>query len=190
MKKNIYGGGSKTNINGKLYENETNIEDKLYAIGFNKIIINKTKYGYYLVKKIQNTKVIYLIQNGCKIYCKIKYNIDLFRIPDEMYIIKRKKKKDIIKIIEKKTQHCEGSVETKLWASPSLKREYEILFGDSFSIKYGLSVNEYLTNKVKSKSIKYVILMKILKENKIKIFHGNSKKYYVRLLYWINNLLL
>jgi len=29
-----------------------------------------------------------------------------------------------IKIVEKKEQNVEGSVETKLWSSPSLKREY------------------------------------------------------------------
>jgi hypothetical protein len=33
------------------------------------------------------------------------------------------------------------------------------------------------------------VALKIL-EYPNKIFHGNSKKYYVRLLYWINNLLL
>ena len=189
--KNIFGGGTNTNINGKSYEDETNMEEKLYELEFNKIIMNNTKYGYYFIKKIKKIKIIYLIQNGCKIYFKIRHNIDLFRHPDEMYIIEDKTKGETtIKIIEKKSQNCDGSVETKLWAGPSLKREYEILLGTKFKIDYAYSINKFLSDKLKSDSLKYKILRKILKENKIKIFRGKSKKYYNKLLYWINNLLL
>lgn len=53
---------------------------------------------------------------------KNNYNINLFRNPDEAYIIKYNTGKKIIKILEKKEQHIEGSVETKLWSGPSLKR--------------------------------------------------------------------
>ena len=65
---------------------------------------------------------------------KHKYNIKIFRCPDEAYIIEYNTGKIEIKILEKKTQNVSGSVETKLWASPSLKREYQLLLGDKFNI--------------------------------------------------------
>ena len=92
------------------------------------------------------------------------------------------------KILEKKEQHCEGSVETKLWAGPSLKREYEILLGEKFTIEYSYCLNKFLSHKIYSKHQKYIILRKILKENNIKIFKSYKKSYYKKLLYWINKI--
>jgi hypothetical protein len=67
---------------------------------------------------------------------KNRYNIDLFRCPDEAYIIEYTNGRKVVKILEKKEQHVEGSVETKLWSGPSLKREYELMLGDSFELFY------------------------------------------------------
>jgi len=55
-------------------------------------------------------------------YMKNKYNIELFRCPDEAYIIEYTSGRKVIKILEKKEQNVEGSVETKLWSGPSLKK--------------------------------------------------------------------
>lgn len=63
---------------------------------------------------------------------KNKYNIELFRYPDEAYLIEYNTGKKVIKILEKKEQKVEGSVETKLWSGSSLKREYELLLGNDF----------------------------------------------------------
>ena len=109
-------GGKNTNIYGKKFEDKTNNENKLIDDGFIKESYSKTKYGYYLYKTIYFT-----LQNGLKLFIKSKYDIDIFRCPDEAYIIK---------ILEKKEQNVEGSVETKLWSSPSLKREYELILGE------------------------------------------------------------
>ena len=51
---------------------------------------------------------------------KYKYNISMFRCPDEAYIIEYKNGKIQVKILEKKEQNVEGSVETKLWAGVAL----------------------------------------------------------------------
>jgi hypothetical protein len=74
---------------------------------------------------------------------KNKYNIDLFRCSDEAYIIKYENGRKVIKILEKKNQNVEGSVETKLWAGPSLKREYELVLGEGFEVFYGFCVNNF-----------------------------------------------
>ena len=52
----------------------------------------------------------------------------------------------LIKILEKKEQNVEGSVETKLWSGPSLKREYELVLGNDFKVHYGFCVSEFLKN--------------------------------------------
>lgn len=74
---------------------------------------------------------------------KNKYNIELFRYPDEAYIIEYNTGKKIIKILEKKNQNVEGSVETKLWSGPSLKREYKLILKDNLEVHYGFCVNDF-----------------------------------------------
>jgi len=93
----------------------------------------------------------------------------------------------IIKILEKKEQCVEGSVETKLWSSPSLKREYEIILGEEFKIEYSLCLSKFLTNKFKSFDIKFTTLKKILNENNINIFYGDDDDYFIKLNEWINS---
>jgi hypothetical protein len=107
INKGVGAGGANTNLFGKLFENKTNMKDTLHKKGFIEKRMNKSKCGYYLQKRIDETKIIYLTQSGLKTYFKLKYNIILCRNPDEAYIIKTKDK-CIIKILEKKEQHCEG----------------------------------------------------------------------------------
>lgn len=179
-------GGKNTNKNGKSFENITNIEIKLIENKYEKKIIDKTKYGYYLYKNIDNNKIIYVSQNGLKLYIKQKFDIELFRNPDEAYIIE-KNGKYIIKILEKKAQNVEGSVETKLWSAPSLKREYEIIMGNNFVIEYAFCLSIFLQEKINSNDKKYIILKQILKESNINIFFGEDNNYFDKIYEWINN---
>lgn len=123
-------------------------------------------------------------QSGLKTYFKLKYGIILCRNPDEAYITKTNGK-CIIKILEKKEQHCDGSVETKLWAGPSLKREYEIILGDDFVVEYAYCINKFLSEKFNSDNQKYDVLKQILKENNIVVLHANKPNYYEKLECWI-----
>ena len=120
-----------------------------------------------------------------KSYVKNKYNIELFRCPDEAYIIEYKNGQKVIKILEKKEQHVEGSVETKLWSCPSLKEEYEIVLGPGFEVSYGLCLNNFLKSKMTSISKKYVILNTILNRHNIKIMFGDDPTYFEQLDNWI-----
>ena len=127
------------------------------------------------------------MQSGLATYMKKKYNLKLFRYPDEAYIIEYNTGRKVIKILEKKNQNVEGSVETKLWSGPSLKREYELLLGNDFEVYYSFCVSEFLKKKIISNEQKYIILNTIFDENNISVLFGDDEKYFETLDQWINN---
>ena len=168
-------GGANTNRNGKLFEKITDPVKFLIENGFKKNKINNNKYGYYLSHK----NLIYVCQYGFRTYFKKRYGIKTLRIPDESFIIKNGKN-IIINIFEKKYQKVNGSVETKLWASPSLKREYELYFTDKLSsyfenitITYTLCLSDYFKKRFESENEKYRLLSKILSEANIKFYYND-----------------
>ena len=118
-------GGANTNLYGKKFEEKTNNQTRLLDVGYIKSCFTtkpKKTYDFYLSIMVQDKTIVFVSQNGLKKYMKHKYNIDLFRWPDEAYIIEYNTGKKIIKILEKKEQNVCGSVETKLWSGPSLKK--------------------------------------------------------------------
>jgi hypothetical protein len=129
-------GGANTNFYGKKFEDKTNNQNRLLEMGYIKNNYTKSKKinDFYLLKTFEDKTIVFVLQNGLKTYMKYKYNIDMFRCPDEAYIIEYTSGRKVIKIIEKKEQNVEGSVETKLWSGPSLKREYEIIFDTNFEV--------------------------------------------------------
>jgi hypothetical protein len=133
-------GGANTNYHGKKFEEKTNNQQRLLEIGYSKNSFTKKPkktYYYYLSKTFEDKTIVFVLQNGLKLYMKKKYNIELFRCPDEAYIIEYNSGRKVIKILEKKEQNVEGSVETKLWSGPSLKREYELVLGTEFEVFMG-----------------------------------------------------
>jgi hypothetical protein len=81
----------------------------------------------------------------------------------------------------------EGSVETKLWSGPSLKREYELVLGNDFEVHYGFCVSEFLKKKIISEVKKYKILNTILHENNIPVLFGDDENYFETLDGWFNS---
>jgi len=176
-------GGANTNYYGKKFEEKTNNQTRLLNDGYIKnSFTKKTKkaYDYYLSKTFEDKTIIFVLQNGLKMYMKNKYNIELFRCPDEAYIIEYITGRKILKILEKKEQNVEGSVETKLWSGPSLKREYEIVLNAVFEVFYGFCVSDFLKNKLISNEKKYTILNTILQENNISVLFGDDENYFER----------
>lgn len=185
-------GGSNTNANGKPFEEKTNNEPRLLELGYIKhTYFSKStkKHDYYLSKTFEDKTIVFLLQNGLKRYMKYKYNItDICRCPDEAYIIEYNNGRKVIKILEKKHQTHEGSVETKLWAGPSLKREYELILGDEFEVVYGFCVSDFLKYKLLSNEKKYIILNIIFTESNIVVLFGDDEyNYFNTLDIWINN---
>ena len=183
-------GGANTNYYGKKFEEKTNNQQRLLELGYTKNSFTKNPkkaYYYYLSKTFEDKIIVFVLQNGLKIYMKNKYNIDLFRCPDEAYIIEYKNGRKVIKILEKKEQNVEGSVETKLWSGPSLKREYELVLGAEFEVFYGFCVSKFLKNKLISNEKKYTILNTIFKETNIAVLFGDDENYFETLDTWFNS---
>jgi len=198
--KNVGAGGMNTNVFGKRFEFKTNNKERLLTKGFIKKVFGNLNYltnaytnantnaNINTNEKIrQNKNIVFVLQKGLKKYMMHKYNIELFRCPDEAYIIEDKVlNKTVVKILEKKEQRVEGSMETKLWSGPSLKREYELMLGKSFEVHYGFCVSTFLKKKLESDMPKYVILRQIWRENNIEVLFGDDEDYFEKLDEWIN----
>lgn len=191
-------GGANTNINGISFENKTSIENKLLENNFTKVIMNnKNKYGYYFEYNDveNNNKIIYLTQNGFKLYFKKKHNINVYKQPDEAFIIISANNYNI-KILEKKNQNVDGSVEDKLKTGYFNKREYEKMIKKevedkkidfNFTISYAFCISAFLQNKFNSMLPKYNIIKQIMLEDGINIFYGEEINYFNQLLEWIKS---
>jgi len=182
-------GGANTNYFGKMFEEKKNNRQRLLEMGYAEQWCKtpKKRHNCYLSKTIEDKTIVFVSQNGLKVYMKHKYKIDVFRCPDEAYIIEYPSGRKVIKILEKKEQNVEGSVETKLWAGPSLKREYELVLGPEFEVFYGYCVSKFLKNKFISTDKKYVTLNVILNEANIEILFGDDDNYFETLDAWLNN---
>ena len=197
MNKGHGAGGKNTNINGNNFENKTSIENKLLENNFIKYIINKkNKYGYYFEFINKNYKYIYLTQSGFRLYLKKFFNINVYKHPDEAFIIFYDNE-ILIKILEKKNQNVNGSVEDKLKTGKFNKIEYEKMIKNEFRLKnliynikisYAFCVNSFLQKKLNSNLIKYNIIKEIMEEDDIKIFYGEDEKYFDVIYNWINKL--
>lgn len=176
---------------GKIFELKTNNENRLIEKGFIRKKINPSKYGYYLSLQRNDTEIIYASQNGMRLFIEQEYGKELFRYPDEAYLIRHTSNissiywKPILKILEKKSQYSLGSADTKLWSGPVLKREYEWMLGPGFEVHYAFCLNSYLFRHLCSDIPKYIFLRKVLEENNIPIFWGNSDHYFESLDEWI-----
>ena len=139
--------------------------------------------SYLNFKKVNDKDYAYVSQGNLVSFFKINYNIELFRYPDEAFIISDENE-TVVKILEKKEQHVDGSVETKLWAAVALKREYELML-PNFKIEYAFCLNLFFKDKFENKSKKWEILHQILTENKIQIFYGEDSDYFDKINEWV-----
>jgi hypothetical protein len=180
-------GGANTNKTGKKFEEKTSNRERLLEMGFIENVTQKYNQRFvYLHKIMEEYSIVFVEQWDLQKYMKHNYNLDLFRNPDEAYIIEYNDGRKVIKILEKKTQNVEGSAETKLWSGPSLKREYEIVL-EEFEVEYCFCVSEFLQKKILSNDKKYVILNTILQESNIQVLFGDDENYFDILDKWITN---
>ena len=183
-------GGANTNYYGKKFEDKTNNEQRLLENGYTKNSFTKNPKkacDYYLSKTYDDKTIDFVLQHGFKVYMKKKYNIELFRCPDEAYIIEYNNGRKVVKILEKKEQNVDGSVETTLWSGPSLKREYELVLGPNFEVFYGFCVSKFLKNKLDSNEKKYATLNTIFIETNIAVLFGDDENYFETFDSWFNN---
>lgn len=183
-------GGAKTTENGKKFEDITDNELRLIEKGYEKIMLindKDRKTFYFLSKTFEDKKIIFLKQSGFTKYFEEKYNIELFRKPDEAYIIEYNDKTPKLLILEKKNQNMPGSVDTKLLAGPLFKEEYYEALEGKFEIEYGFCVSSYLQKIITSSTKKYIIFNKLMERHNIPILFGDDENYFETLEKWISN---
>lgn len=167
-------GGKNTNFNGKKFELLTSNYPKLLEKGFKRVDMGKGKNAYYLEKD----DTIFLEQNGFKMYMKNKHDLEFIRNPDEAYILKNSSDKPYLIILEKKEQSVDGSVDTKLHASPGLKKEYELIAGEKFQVEYIFCLSKYFKNKFLEGNRKYILLNQIFTCYNIHCLFGEDENYF------------
>jgi len=184
-------GGANTNHNGKKFEKKTDYQKRLLEMGYTQNSFEKKPKlaCHYHLSKIFEDKTIYFVsQKGLRKFMEHKYNIvDVFRNPDEAYIIEYNSGRKVVKILEKKKQKGSGSVETKIMAGPSFIREYQLVLGADFEVEYGFCLNSYFKDKFVSSRKQYIILNAILNEHNIAVLFGDDDNYRETVDTWINS---
>ena len=187
-------GGSQTNINGKAYEEKTCF-DKFCSKEWKTIRLDKSSiYGYYKEMKFPGFTIHKFSQGGMKKYFKhfteFKTRGKLFREPDEAFFIqfKDKSRKPILKILEKKHQNCDGSVDTKVLAAWGFIKEYKKVFLNKIEIEYAFNLNNWWKTQYKKYPLKWGITLENLEEDNIPIFYGEDDNYGELIIKWIKNL--
>lgn len=173
-------GGAATNASGKPFETSTSIIPLLITLGFSKVTINKTKYGYYYTKKDGANDIKFFNQSSLKKYMKSTFNKELFRYPDEAFLIKNDSKYTL-KIIEKKNQNGDGSVEDKLCNAGYFVKEYKECVGEDFNIEYAFCLSAFLKKKYLSDTLKFKIMRKLHKDDNITVLFGSDSDYFSKL---------
>jgi len=179
-------GGAKTTANGNAFENITDNSKRLINKGFIRTDMSKSKNGYYLSKEFDDKTIYYVTKSGLKTFVKkhINMNITLYREPDEAYIIKKNDTYEF-KILEKKNQNTEGSVDLKLYAGIGLLKEYRKSFDNNFTISYAFCLNNYFKKKFSSNNMKYNNIQSVILESEIEIMYGSDENYFEQLDNWI-----
>ena len=181
-------GGANTNLNGISFEKKTDNEPRLLSTGFVRKPIpgSKAKYAYYLEHEIgPDESITYLTQSGLRLYFAHFFNNkDICRKPDEAYLF-RNGDKYTLKILEKKNQNTDGSVDTKLLAGKGFIDEYEIILGPNFTVKYAFCLSEFLKKDYISDCKKSQALRRINEKYGIAVLYGDDENYFDTLDEWI-----
>jgi hypothetical protein len=175
-------GGSKTTLNGHSFESKTDNEPRLLTNGFIKgrIPSKKGKHDYI----IEKDSVMFMRQNGFKTYMNLKFEKDMIRKPDEAYLI-QKGDRMVLKILEKKNQNGEGSVEDKLCNAGYFLKEYKACLGDDFDVEYAYCLSSFLQKKYTSNNKKFEIMRKVHEDEGITVLFGDDEDYFTKLDAWI-----
>lgn len=163
-------GGSKTNETGKKYEEKLDCTNYLINNGFELLKNNK---NVFLYKTINELEILFFKQRELNKYLQKNFNKKIYRIPDQSILIKSKKNKPKLILIEIKNQNVSGSVDDKLWAGIAIKKNYQIWL-DEFEIDYIFILSTFLFKLVIENNKKYNGLSQIFELEKIQIFNGDD----------------
>jgi hypothetical protein len=177
-------GGAGTNASGLPFEEKTGNQNRLQEAGYSMVPMQGGgKFSYYLEKD----GTVFLTKGGLKTYMKEKYGVEMFREPDEAYLIRDPESGVTqLKILEKKNQNTEGSVDTKLLAGPMFVEEYKwCLGGTGIRVDYAFCVSNFLKEKMMSEKPKWRALRDINKKYGITVLFGDDEDYFEKLGEWL-----
>lgn len=151
---NTHGGGSKTNLNGLHFEQQTSLDDALKDKGY---IIDENCYVYKGKQQIgisapkHKLYKIILEPKGVD-YKKI---ISKKILPDEAFL---NLINNTIYIIEKKFQNGDGSVDEKIQTCDFKKKQYKKLFSPiGIQVEYIYVLNDWFKDLKYKDSLDYII---------------------------------
>ncbi len=172
-------GGSKTTQNGKHFEYHTDITPRLLHMGF-----TESKSG--CLEACMNGVVFKMTsKRNFKRFMKETYELEVTREPDEAYIIESSGQ-SVLKILEKKYQSQEGSVDDKLLAGDGIRKQYQRDVGDRFTVEYAFCVSTFIQRFLQNNKGKHTHFVDIISEDySIPIFFGEESDYFERLGQWI-----
>ena len=184
-------GGANTNLYGKRFEEKTNNLSRLVNDGYSKYVFHKSytksSNNFYYTKTFPDKTITFVTQQAFKKYIITKYNISPPLYPDEAYIIHYNNGPIVIRILEKKEQHVEGSVETKILAGPALKKQCQLVFGNRFQVHYAYCLNDFLYRRFHSNCRTFQTIPEQFQEANIPVFSGDETSYFTQLDAWINS---
>ena len=154
MAKNIYGGGSKTNVNGLAFEQETSLNDALlnlegYSIDGVKVLYNNKEIGLSVPQTKLYTKFLKEKKINYKDYVSKQYR------PDEaLYLYST----NTMYIIEKKFQNGSGSVDEKLQTCDFKKLIFTRLLKPlNINVEYIYVLNDWFKQECYKDVLEYIL---------------------------------
>jgi hypothetical protein len=172
-----------------------NIDDKIMKNiiikqNFIKKIMNDDFTVYYELK-IHEKKIVYVPNKSIDKYFKIKFNCEMVRHPD--YIFISFDHDDIyIKILDVHHKDKHNYEEYKIIVSCGIKSEYEHVMIPQIKnanayMQYGISINKFVKSKFNVTDNQRKIQDEIFNESHVNIFHDYDKNYFTDITKWIND---
>lgn len=175
-------GGAATNASGLGFELQTSIIPRLEQLGYTRSKIDSTKNGFTLSKVYESHGVIFMTQGGLK---KFFTGTDIFRNPDEAFLVIHRDGRRVLKILEKKNQSGEGSVDSKLALGPYFVEEYQEVLGPDVQVEYAFCLCDFLKKEYTSNKKKWTTLRTINERHKIQVFFGEDPGYLDAVARWV-----
>jgi hypothetical protein len=190
---------------GNEFDKSTNILPYLLKSGF------KWNSDGILVRRFPEKsricEIVFLRQNEFGKYMERKYGLVFTRRPDEAFLVVEApdtwsgmgRRNVTIKIVEKKTQSVDGSVDLKLAAGEYLRHEYlrcieDTAIGETpgdavnWSVEYAFCLNYYFFDKFTSdkwKDRRFKYMQDYLASRGISIFFGENRTYNSQIMEWV-----
>ena len=175
-------GGAETNASGLVFECKTSIIPRLVSLGYERKKLDNTKNGFTMCRIHDKHAVVFMTQSGLG---KFFVGTDIFRNPDEAFLVMEKSGRKTLKILEKKNQSGAGSVDSKLALGPYFLEEYQEVLGPDITIEYAFCLCDFLKKEYTSDKKKWKTLRTINERHGIKVFFGEDPGYFEEIEKWV-----